>query len=164
MARADASKSPAEAGHCPASATPDRSELLGRLRAAQHLLKSEQVGPAHSAYEGLLPHAPFDADVVFPLAVLKYHLGEDAAATGLVTDYFRHRPLRELTQGASRARPLMLKVRGYNLTRPHLTKSESGEVSFGMRGGHFTTEYLLDGADIAECEYTIAGAGPVRRQ
>ncbi|MGB0694791.1 MAG: tetratricopeptide repeat protein [Rhodospirillaceae bacterium] len=83
--------------------------------------------------------------------------GDREVGQGLMRRFYARNPLGPLRGTSSPGRALLLILRGFHDTEAKLLKSrETGDYAVIERGGHFTTTYLMQGADQPRRSFTIA--------
>ena len=120
---------------------PDDFEALTKL--ARALLRQGRLDEAQQAYARVIDHDPSHRDAHCAMAALLCKAGEVKSGRRLMREYFARCPVRtSIPQGAA-DRPALLKIRGFDKTRIVLGERTNGSTKWKMRGGHFTTKFLL---------------------
>lgn len=143
-----------------APATPEKHPAVQDLAAvAGGLFASGHLSAAFDAYRRLVKHDRSNRLAHLTMAAILGHDGQLENGMGLMRGYFEEFPLD--SGRAAPERPLVLRMRGFHKTRPIVFKS-SGGFRPRLRGGHFTTQFLLLQPDFALRTYTIANDNIMR--
>lgn len=88
------------------------------------------------------------------VAAILAEVGRQEDARALLRDYFARNPLPPSARRADQK--LVLRMRGFDHTTVMIGRNADGACRTVLRGGHFTTQYLLLKPDFAMKTYTIA--------
>lgn len=138
------------------------AELSARLRSARHDLRTGAFHEAWKGFEFLLPRAANDVSVVQTTAALRMAHGKEDEARALIKWFFTEHPIVAHPIDGVPERPCAIIMRGQNATFPQIVINAGKKYSVVMRGGHFTTKYLLARDELAQLRYTIVGDTPVQ--
>lgn len=142
---------------------PLAGEALALLRSAEGLaaiaellLQQGRFEEARALYGELVAMEPDNATAQLALAALQAETGEPERAQGRLRAFFQRNPTSDLDDNGKSASPLVLKVRGFSGTEIMLACGEEGWAP-RLRGGHFSTKYLIEDPAFAMRRFTIAG-------
>ena len=114
---------------------------------------------AEKKYTDILAADPSNKDAALALAALTTRKGDPDGARAQARDYFERYPLSFDRNPAVAPRPLVFRVRGMDQTLPTIGKRRDGRYKHKLRGGHFSTRYLLPRSRIAQGTLTFTPAG-----
>ena len=142
---------------------PLAGEALALLRSAEGmaaiaelLLQQGRFEEARALYSDVAAREPDNAAAQRTLAALEAKNGERERAQSRLRAFYARNPTSDFGGNAEPASPLVLKVRGFSGTEIMLACGEEGWAP-RLRGGHFSTKYLIDDPDFALRSFTIAG-------
>ncbi len=142
---------------------PLAGEALALLRSAEGmaaiaelLLQQGRFEEARALYGEVAAREPDDAAAQRALAALEAETGERERAQSRLRALYARNPTSDLGGSGAPASPLVLKVRGFSGTEIMLACGEAGWAP-RLRGGHFSTKYLIEDPDFALRSFTIAG-------
>lgn len=121
---------------------------------AKSLFQQGQFDQALDAYRRVVQLDPGSRTASLAIAAIMASRNQKDAAQSLMASYFEKYPLDNMPNAQDR--PLTLKLRGFDQTRPAIGQSRNGNYKAKLRGGHFTTQYLLMEPDFAINTFTIA--------
>lgn len=134
------------------------ADAIWRIAArGAELLAAGQFSQAIQSYARVVAADPDNRPAHLALASLLNKIGHEEEGQALLRDFFTRRPLGSPPKGSLPARPLMMKVRGFSGTKAVLGKRRNGMWKRKLRGGHFTTRYLLRKPAFAVQTFTVAG-------
>ncbi len=131
----------------------------GRLTLGRALFRKGEFEAAHRLYRNLADDLPDHYGVHLALSALMTYHGQPVEAHDLMSDYFRRNPLGAAPKPGLPARPLVLILRGFDRTHAAVGKRSDGGYKPKLRGGHYTTQFLLAKDRIAQQRVTITESG-----
>ena len=134
-------------------ANPKDLDALARL--ARALLRQHRLDEAYGVYSRVAREDPDHRDAHAALAALKCKFGQVDEGRALLEAYFERCPFRSAIPEGVEGRPALLKIRGFDKTKITLGARNNGSTKWKMRGGHFSTRFLLPDPDFAVHTYTI---------
>jgi hypothetical protein len=145
--------------HTSLSASVETATLAAHGKA---LLSAGQFDKALDAFQQVITLDPSHRAAHLSVAALKSKKGDKLGAQAFLRDFYARVPLGPPPPVDQPADPLVLRLRGFDKTAPVIGKSRSGEYKTKLRGGHFTTQYLLPNKAIAQRTMTLSGPAPLR--
>ncbi len=133
---------------------PDLLETRAELGKA--LLSQGRFRESLKEYKRVAAADPSHRGAHLAIAGLMTQVGLHEKAQDYMGDYFARTPLSAPQDDSVPPRPLVLKLRGFDRTRPMIGVRSDGSWVARLRGGHFTTSYLLLKPDFAMRTFTIA--------
>ncbi len=134
---------------------PDSLEMRAQL--GKSLLSQGRFRESLKEYRRIATSDPDHYGAHLAIAGLMTQVGLHGRAQAYMEDYFARVPLSASHDDSLPARPLVLKLRGFDRTRPMIGTRSDGTWIARLRGGHFATTYLLLQPEFAIRTFTIGG-------
>ncbi len=140
------------------SKPPGASRDILRSRAGRQalgLLRNGQFRAARMLFVQLATRDPMSKPAHHALAALLAKEGRLDEARALLRAFFSRCPVSPNAREIAARGDLVLRIRGFDKTRPTLKLGKDGLYKPSFRGGHFTLRYLLERRDFALLTYTL---------
>ena len=132
----------------------DAGAVAGLARA---LLRQHRLDEAFGVYSRVAREDPESRDAHSALAALMCKFGQVDEGRALLEAYYLRCPYRSVVPDGAADRPALLKIRGFDKTKITLGARNNGSTKWKMRGGHFSTRFLLPEPAFMVHTYTITG-------
>ena len=138
----------------------DPRDIRARAKLAEALFCQDRLEEAAPEFRLVAAADPMHGAAHRGLAAIAGHQGQHRLRRQIMRDYFERCPVELDSYGADNPTlerpPSVIEIRGFDRTQILLAERADGSVKTILRGGHFTTRYLLEDPPFRLHRFTIA--------
>ena len=144
----------------------DAKDLRARSKLADALLRQDKLQEASLEFAKIAVADQSDPASHKGLAAIATHFGHPRRGRRIMQDFYERCPLELDPYGSKRPEndrpPAIIQIRGFDKTQLILGTRGDGSTSTRLRGGHFTTKFLLLDPPFQIHRFTIARGNILR--